>query len=961
MGLASPALTSFNAGELAPEVEGRTDIDKYAVGCHKLENFIPLVQGPVQRRPGTRFVAETKNSAARSWLRRFEFSSTQAFQIEFGDGYCRFYTAHGQLIVSGVTAWSAATNYVVGDLASRLGVNYYCILAHINQQPPNATYWYPLTGVIYEIPSPYAVADLTNSEGAFAFQIEQSGDVLYIAGAGIYKAYTLTRYGTTNWQFAEYAPTDGPFIEQNTTSTTLQASASTGSVTITASSATFVATDVGRLVRIDVQSFTIPPWEAGKAYAALAQVRSFGKTYKTTAGGTSGSAPPQHFIGSALDGQAAVTWAYQDSGYGIAKITAFTDTTHVTATVVTNDAVGLQQFPTDVVSAASKRWRLGAWSATTEYPRAVAFFNERLFWGGKLRWWGSVPGLYTSHTVDLFGVVTTDSAVSGILSAQDVNNIVWFAAANVLVIGTGGGEFGLSKITTSNPLGPANVQVVRQSKIRCRSIRAVQAGDSLMYLQRAARKLYAMDYNFYVDRYDSTNQSRLAFHITSGGMIDLAYQAEPYQVIWGARADGMLVGYTYDREDNVTGWHRHPVGGDGIAESVSVTPAPDGTRDELWLQVRRTINGATKRYIEFLEKEYETGDAQSSAFYVDAGLTYNGINTSATTMALSVVDTTRIINNVTITGPIPHPRTVFTTTPHEFALGNLVNISGVIASGDYDVNGQNPVNGVPTGSSFLVKPVLHVPTGAYTSGGVAVLQSQLDGINWELGGTLLLTASAPVFAATDINNEIWLYDPANVSIFVKVRISFFRSTTQVLVVTLADVPASLRSPATTAVWTAAPIQVGGLSHLEGKTVSILKDGGTHPNEVVTGGKVTLESTGAIINIGLPCPAKLVTMRIEAGGQLGTSQAKPKRVTMLHVRLINALGLKGGMEDGQLDDVEDNDPAVGLDIAPPFTSGDKEMNFPGENESDCRLEFQNTNPLPTTLAAIYPNIKEEELI
>src|SRR5579872_34559 len=222
-GRASPALAAFNAGEFAPQMEGRVDVEKYQIAAHIQQNFIALKQGPSTYRQGTAFVQPVKNSANKTWLRRFEFSQTQAFVLEFGDKYVRFYTNHGPLLATGITAWSNATAYVLGNLALSGGIVYYCILANTNQTPPNATYWYPLaqyqgspTTAIYEIPSPYAAADLTDSLGEFTLQIVQSGDVLYIAGGAAgagYAPQTLTRLANAppNWQFAAYAPTDGPF------------------------------------------------------------------------------------------------------------------------------------------------------------------------------------------------------------------------------------------------------------------------------------------------------------------------------------------------------------------------------------------------------------------------------------------------------------------------------------------------------------------------------------------------------------------------------------------------------------------------------------------------------------------------------------------------------------------------------------------------------------------------------
>ena len=175
MARASPLQSSFNAGEFSPRMEGRVDISKYGSACKILEGFIPLIQGPAQRRGGTRFVAEIKDSSVRSWLVRFEFNTTQAYQLEFGNGYIRFWANHGQVVVSGVSFYNGATNYVVGDLVSQAGVNYYCILATVGNAPPNATFWYPLTGSIYEIPSPFQTAQRAGENFRLRQSDRQSG------------------------------------------------------------------------------------------------------------------------------------------------------------------------------------------------------------------------------------------------------------------------------------------------------------------------------------------------------------------------------------------------------------------------------------------------------------------------------------------------------------------------------------------------------------------------------------------------------------------------------------------------------------------------------------------------------------------------------------------------------------------------------------------------------------------
>jgi hypothetical protein len=699
-------------------MEGRVDTEKYPIGTHIQQNFIPLKQGPATFRQGTAFVQPVKNSANRTWLRRFGFSQTQAFVLEFGGGYVRFYTNHGPLLSTGNAAYNGATAYVIGNQVTYGGITYYCTQANTGQPVANTNYWYAMspyngsaTQAIYEIPSPYTAADLTDSMGEFTLQIEQSGDVLYIAGgnAGVgpsgvgYPPYTLTRFANAppNWQFAQYSPTDGPFsdpvplVPGSEIAVTVSATQGIAVIVRSWGGNIFAATDVGRLIRIASGYFNSAPWQSEVAISAGQIVTNNGQNYLATNSATSGDSAPVQTFGTQLDGPTGVAWLWLDSGYGVGQITtyvsasevvvktlknfpanvvqgvagsyAITAITQADPAVVTFGAAANNQQPVFifgvsgmtqvnqipyvtagvtstttqlagvdstsfgaytsggfVVLNATVEWQLGAWSNTTEWPRALAFFKDRLFWAGKLNVWGSVPGAYASHTPDEFGQQTTDSAMNELVSGADASNICWLSSAIILLIGTQGGEYGLDAANYStSPLGPANVEILRQSAWRCRNIRPELIGTSVLYVQRSGRKIFAMDYNFYLNRYDSTDQSKFSYHITIGGMNSIAYMQEPWSIVWATRADGTLLSYTFNREDQVTAWARHNLGGNGAVESIAVIPAPDGLRDELWLIVNRTINGVTTRYVEYLVKHYEgpqagyTGDAQSSCWYLD--------------------------------------------------------------------------------------------------------------------------------------------------------------------------------------------------------------------------------------------------------------------------------------------------------------------------------------------------------
>ena len=148
---------------------------------------------------------------------------------------------------------------------------------------------------------------------------------------------------------------------------------------------------------------------------------------------------------------------------------------------------------------------------------------------------------------------------------------------------------------------------------------------NLLFWQRARRKLREYFYDFNVDGFRSNDATILSEHITLGGMISMDYQQEPHSIVWSARADGQLIGFTYNKEQEVLGWHRHILGGTN-AQVKHVACIPGADNDELWAVTTRTIDGGTKQYIERLDPEFypSSSEDKDGAFFVDCGLSYSG-------------------------------------------------------------------------------------------------------------------------------------------------------------------------------------------------------------------------------------------------------------------------------------------------------------------------------------------------
>ena len=667
-------LTNFTGGELSPRLDGRNDLAKYPTGCKTLENMIIFPHGSAARRSGTQFVSEVKDSSKETRLIPFEFSTTQTYMLEFGDQYIRFYKDNGQILSSGSA---------------------------------------------YEISSPYLEAEL------FDIKYAQSADVMYVCHPN-HPVKKLSRTGHTSWTLTTVEFTDGPYLDDNITTTTLTSSAHTVGTgrTLTASSTTginndqgWLSTDVGREV------------------------------------------------------------TFRD-GYG--KITGYTSSTVVTWEILEDTGSGSH----------STDWSLGAFSDTTGHPSCVTFFEQRLVFAATLSQpqtiFFSRSGDYENMNENRGGTIADDDAIIYTIASNQVNAIRFMTSTRTLIIGTAGGEFTVSGGGTDVAVTPTNILIKKQSNNGAANVDALAVGNATIFLQRARRKMRELAYNFDVDGYVAPDLTILAEHISEGGFKQLSYQQEPNQIIWGVRNDGQLIGLTYQREQQVVAWHRHIFGGafgsgNAVCESIATIPTDD-SEYQSWVIIKRTINGATKRYVEFIH-QYDFDESDDTSFnFLDSQLSYDG----------SAVTT-----------------------------------------------------------------------------------------------------------------------------------------------------------------------ISGLAHLEGQTVSVLADGATHPDKTVSSGSITLERSASKVKVGLGYTSLLQTMRIDAGAQNGTSQSKTKRIYEITARLYESIGVEVGPDLNNMERIPFRSSANAMDSGINVFTGDKEIEFRGNYETDGFIFVRQTQPLPLTILSLYPKLQTND--
>ena len=96
MARVSTIITNFRTGEISPKLEGRIDLQKYNESVQTLNNMLVFPSGGVTRRPGSFFAGRSKDGG-KVRLINFEVSDEQAYVLEFGANYIRFYKDGGIL------------------------------------------------------------------------------------------------------------------------------------------------------------------------------------------------------------------------------------------------------------------------------------------------------------------------------------------------------------------------------------------------------------------------------------------------------------------------------------------------------------------------------------------------------------------------------------------------------------------------------------------------------------------------------------------------------------------------------------------------------------------------------------------------------------------------------------------------------------------------------------------------
>ena len=851
-------LTNFTGGELSPRLDGRNDLTKYSSGCTKLENFIIYPHGAAARRSGTNFAAEVANSANKARLMPFEFSTTQTYMLEFSNLKIRVYKdsstvfeanktitaitkANPAVVTSNGHGYSNGDEVKIRNVVGMTEVNEKRFLVankttntfeltNKDGTNINSTNFttYTSGGIVNKV---FEITTTYTTDELFDIKFVQSADVMYLCHPA-HPPAKLSRTGDISWTLEDVVFTKGPFQDANITDTTLTPSTHTTGTgrTLTASAVTGI--------------------NGGSGFLSTDIGRQF----------------------------------YMNSGYGV--ITGVNSTTEAVITIDTAMAN----------SNAITAWQLGSFSNTTGFPACVTFFEQRLVFAGTTNQpqtvFFSKSGDYENMDANIGGNVADSDAIIYTIASNQVNAIRFMTATRTLIIGTAGGEFSVSGGGSDSAITPTNILIKKQSNHGSSNLDAISVGNVTLFLQRAKRKVRELAYNFDVDGYIAPDMTILSEHITEGGLSQLAYQQEPNQIIWGVRGDGELIGLTYQREQEVTAWHRHIFGGISGIPTITVTDYAN-----IITGTRIVITKSDGTEITFTST---TGTASAQQFKTETN------NDTTATNLKNAINT-----------------------------ANTNSLTGVTATVSSNV--ITLVETAPTGLSYL--SMKSFDTTRLTT----VSQTKAE------------CESVAVIPTDNDEYQTWIIVKRTINNITRRYVEFlntFKFTASDN--TTFNFLDSAASYSGTAVST-----ISGLDYLEGQTVHILSNGSTHPTKIVTDGSITLDKPSTDVKVGLGYPSILQTMRLDAGSQNGTSQAKTKRIYEITLRLFESIGVEVGGNLGDMERVPFRKSSDPMDQGLPTFNGDKTVEFRGNYDTDGFIFVRQTQPLPLTVLSLYPDLQTND--
>lgn len=537
------AFRNFTGGEVTPTLCARYDLKKFGSFLQTCRNFVPNLHGDVERRPGTKYIADLGSNSV---LIPFQFNTEASnnYVLIFQNGTIKIAQADGMLEAS--------------------------------------------------MSSPYSMSDV------YGISFAQVGDVLYLAHPG-YALRKITRSGSVPYTWTISTVSINQSLSPPATpSATWHRGEGAGNEDNENATLRYVVTSVD-----------------GDGVESVA----------SKVGKCKGRYPTDWIVGdyvtvswTAVSGASEYNIYRESAGYygyiGTSSSTSFED----------------QNFEPDTAQTPKKNWNP---FANGNNPTCVAFHQQRMWLGGGSK---NPATIYASRTGDYESFrksmpLQDDDALEYVIASGSVDDVKWLVSFDSLLIGTAGAEY-KAAASDGKAITPSSCNITVQSYWGSKALQPLVIGQSIMHCQRSGSHVRDLYYTLESDGYAGNDLSVLAPQLVETyGIRQWCYQQSPVSAVWAVRSDGVLLALTYMREQNIFGWSRHVTDGQYI--SVAVINGDD--EDVVMAVVKRTINGATKYYLERVMPRFKDSTDIKDAWYVDAGKAIAGSSVTANADGKKVV------------------------------------------------------------------------------------------------------------------------------------------------------------------------------------------------------------------------------------------------------------------------------------------------------------------------------------
>lgn len=948
--------SSFRAGQISNSVQGRVEQPQYDTAMKKLQNYIPINQGPLIRRPGTKYVANTILGTVLPYLIPFQFSVSQNYILEFNGGLVRFYTNEGQVITSS----NQVTVTGLYGLQPGDPLQFFLAGTRNNSVPNTGETIFNSSllaaGSVLQLAVPYSQGDLPQIKWS------QKYDTLYLYHPS-YPLGKIQRTGFNTWDYKQVALQDGPYLPLNS----YQSIGDSAKINLTvigistqnpATGFATVQTSTGQIIPsiTNGSSNLITIQCSSHGFSNGDKVCILGAVGTSEANNVSGSIPTQSAVSQAFWIATNVTNnsfqlansrfvnAYVGSGvmypalfqlvtssssiFSGSTSSQFWADTHTYAfngQTVSNRNIGLifngvrywghintvfnsaralinfgpQQLSSStplVNSSLITAWQLGVYNDINGYPACGTFHQDRLSIGGCPNFPQELDMSVTSQ-YEIFAAsgsnlqVNANNAIQFNLTSQEQNAIKWLQSnPQGLLAGTLASEFSITPTSQGGALSPTNFQAIECTYYGSYDSPSIAVNNSIIFIQRAQRKVRELLYYWQVSGFRAANLSELSESITLPSITRLVNQKEPHPAIWGLRSDGQLVSMTYNR-DEVTlqidvAWAPHQLGGQANASgssapytnSIAVIPSGDGSYDELWMVNQRYINSSVVGTIEYMTKPFDDSFSQEQAYHFDCGGTYD--------------------SPVTVTGISIGSSCIVTAPSHGFANSSIVRF--------YSTVGLNQTIIDPDGNIGVFNQ-LNYNTFVVASSTTNTFQI------FDFQGNAINTNSSSVYVGSSLVRKL-------------------------------------------------VTSISGITWLAGETVGVIADGGIHVNTSITqAGVLNLAYPAAVVQFGYPYNSDGQMLRTKDGSAQGTSIGSNRRVNRVAFMLHNVGDFSFGPSFTKLIPAEFGDAADLADTATPLYTGIYRDGIEATNDqfSDT-ICFRQSSGLPGQINAIVRFFEENDV-